>query len=463
MNNKKSFLKKVALFLKSIVRWFDKKIITPVTKFVLLVVGKFGKRTDKFEKWLVRKNTLIMISLLLAIVLFFSVNNKAVVLVDSYAEVLYDQKVEAMYNNESYVIEGLPDTVDVTLIGRKVDMYLAKQLSTGTVSVDLSNLKPGTHKVNLNYESVINSINYTLNPSSVTVIVYPKVSSTKTATIDVINRDSLNTKMSISNVTIDQSEIIIKGAEHTISEVATVRALVDIKKLVDPQVGVVELDDVPLIAYDNNGKVVDVEMVPSKVTATINLDAPSKEVPIKIVPVGEVLFGKAINTMTSSESKVTIYGSRDIISNIEYIPIEVDVTNLSSNKEFNVSIPIPKGVRELSVNNTKISITLGNEETTEINDVVINSINLDPNYKAQAYKEEGISDKNENVVTTVVVKGTSDVLKGIDKSNIKAVVDLSGLKEGVHEVAVIVTGDDARATYSPKITKIKIRIIKANG
>ena len=463
MNNKKSFLKKVALFLKSIVRWFDKKIITPVTKFVLLVVGKFGKRTDKFEKWLVRKNTLIMISLLLAIVLFFSVNNKAVVLVDSYAEVLYDQKVEAMYNNESYVIEGLPDTVDVTLIGRKVDMYLAKQLSTGTVSVDLSNLKPGTHKVNLNYESVINSINYTLNPSSVTVIVYPKVSSTKTATIDVINRDSLNTKMSISNVTIDQSEIIIKGAEHTISEVATVRALVDIKKLVDPQVGVMKLEDVPLIAYDNNGKVVDVEMVPSKVTATINLDAPSKEVPIKVIPVGEVLFGKAINTMTSSESKVTIYGSRDIISNIEYIPIEVDVTNLSSNKEFNVSIPIPKGVRELSVNNTKISITLGNEETTEINDVVINSINLDPNYKAQAYKEEGISDKNENVVTTVVVKGTSDVLKGIDKSNIKAVVDLSGLKEGVHEVAVIVTGDDARATYSPKITKIKIRIIKANG
>ena len=463
MNNKKSFLKKVALFLKSIVRWFDRKIITPVTKFVLLIVGKFGKRTDKFEKWLVRKNTLIMISLLLAIVLFFSVNNKAVVLVDSYAEVLYDQKVEAMYNNESYVIEGLPDTVDVTLIGRKVDMYLAKQLSTGTVSVDLSNLKPGTHKVNLNYESVINSINYTLNPSSVTVIVYPKVSSTKTATIDVINRDSLNTKMSISNVTIDQSEIIIKGAEHTISEVATVRALVDIKKLVDPQVGVMKLEDVPLIAYDNNGKVVDVEMVPSKVTATINLDAPSKEVPIKVVPIGEVLFGKAINTMTSSESKVTIYGSRDVISSIEYIPIEVDVTNLSTNKDFNVSIPIPKGVRELSVNTTKISITLGNEETTEINDVVINSINLDPNYKAQAYKEEGISDKNENVVTTVIVKGTKDVLNSIEKSNVKAIVDLSGLKEGVHEVAVIVTGDDARATYSPKITKIKIRIIKANG
>ena len=79
------------------------------------------------------------------------------------------------------------------------------------------------------------------------------------------------------------------------------------------------------------------------------------------------------------------------------------------------------------------------------------------------HKEEGISDKNENVVTTVIVKGTKDVLNSIEKSNVKAIVDLSGLKEGVHEVAVIVTGDDARATYSPKITKIKIRIIKANG
>ena len=463
MKGLKKIIKAIKKFFLGIFNFIDRVIVTPVTKFGLFLGEKTDKNAGKFEKWLNKKNTLVFISLFMALLLFFYVDNQASTVIDSAAEVLHNQTVEATYNKEAYVVEGIPETADVTLIGRTVDLYLAKQLSTGKVSVDLSNLKPGTHKVNLNYESVINSINYTLNPSSVTVIVYPKVSSTKTATIDVINRDSLDTKMSISNVTIDQSEIIIKGAEHTISEVATVRALVDIKKLVDPQVGVVELDDVPLIAYDNNGKVVDVEMVPSKVTATINLDAPSKEVPIKVIPVGEVLFGKAINTMTSSESKVTIYGSRDIISNIEYIPIEVDVTNLSSNKEFNVSIPIPKGVRELSVNNTKISITLGNEETTEINDVVINSINLDPNYKAQAYKEEGISDKNENVVTTVVVKGTSDVLKGIDKSNIKAVVDLSGLKEGVHEVAVIVTGDDARATYSPKITKIKIRIIKANG
>lgn len=445
--------RKIILFIKAIIRVIDKKVITPITKFILLITDKMSKRTDRFERWLVKKNTLVFISLLIAIVAFFAIDNKSISLVDSYAEVLYDQKVDAIYNTETYVVEGLPETVDVTLIGRKIDMYLAKQLSNGYVTVDISNLKEGTHKVTLNYEGNINSIDYNLDPSTVNVTIYPKVSTTKTATIDTINKESLDTKLSVSNVTIDKTEIIIKGAEHTIKEVANVRALVDIQKLVDPEAGVMTLEDVPLIAYDTNGKVVDVEMVPSKVTATINVDSPHKEVPIKVIPVGEVQFGKAISSITSSETKVTIYGSTSVIEKIEYLPIEVDVEKLSTNKDFNVSLVAPEGIRELSVKNTKISITLGEEVTKEIKDVMIETTNLDSNYKAAAIGASSIK-------TTVIIKGTQEVLNAIDESKIKAIVDLSGYKEGDHEVEITVTGDDVKATYSPKTTKIKIRISK---
>lgn len=452
-NKTKKRTRKIILFLKAIIKLIDKKIITPITKFILLITDKMGRRTDKFERWLVRKNTLIFISLILAIITFIAVDNKSIVLVDSYAEVLRDQKVEAMYNTEKYVVEGLPETADVTLIGRKVDMYLAKQLSKGTVTVDISNLEEGTHKVALNYESVVDSIDYNVSPSTVTIIIYPKVSTTKTATIDTINKENLDTKLSISNVSIDQEEIIIKGAEHTIKEVATVKALVDISKLVDPETGVMTLENVPLIAYDTNGKVVDVEMVPSKVTATINIDSPQKEVPIKVIPVGEVQFGKAISSITSSETKVIVYGSEETLKDIEYLPIEVDVTNLSSNKVYNVSLTTPNGIRELSVANTKITVTLGEETTKEIKDIRIETINLDSNYKAAAIGESSIK-------TTVIVKGTKEVLNTIDESKIKAIVDLSGYKEGDHEVTIVVTGDDVKATYTPKTTKIKIRITK---
>ena len=213
------------------------------------------------------------------------------------------------------------------------------------------------------------------------------------------------------------------------------------------------LEDVPLIAYDTNGKVVDVEMVPSKVTATINVDSPHKEIPIKVIPVGEVQFGKAISSITSSESKVTVYGSQEVIEKIEYLPIEVDVKELDVNKEYNVSLVAPDGIRELSVKNTKINIILGEEITKEIKDIMIETTNLDSNYKAAAIGASSIK-------TSVIIKGTKEVLDSIDESKIKAIVNLSGYKEGDHEVEITVTGDDVKATYSPKTTKIKIRISK---
>ena len=452
-NKTKKRSKKAFLVIRAIFRLIDKKIITPITKFILMISDKMSRRTDKFERWLVRKNTLIFISLIISILLFFIIDRKTTSLVDSYAEVLYNQKVEAIYNTETYVVEGLPETVDVTLIGRKIDMYLAKQSSKGTVTVDISNLKEGTHKVTLNYESGINSIDYKLDPSSVNINIYPKVSTTKTATIDTINKEILDTKLSISQVSIDKTEIIIKGAEHTIKEVANVRALIDISKLVDPEVGIITLENVPIIAYDKNGKVIDVEMVPSKVTATINIDSPKKEVPIKIIPVGEVQFGKAISSITSSETKITIYGDENTISKIEYLPVEVDVTNLSENKTFTVPLQTPQGIRQLSTTSTKITISLGEEETKEINNIMIETTNLDPNYKAAAIGASSIK-------TTVIVKGTKEVLDSIDESKIKAIVDLTGYTEGDHEALITVTGDDVKATYTPKTTKIKIRISK---
>ena len=39
------------------------------------------------------------------------------------------------------------------------------------------------------------------------------------------------------------------------------------------------IKDIPLVAYDNDGKIVDVEIVPKTVTAKVNITSPSKETP----------------------------------------------------------------------------------------------------------------------------------------------------------------------------------------
>lgn len=453
MRNKPKKKSKLKIFIKNIIKLIDKTIVVPITKFFLMIKEKIDKKSGNLEKWLLRKNTMIFISLLIALIFFFYVDSKSTILIDSSSEVLYDQTVEAIYNKEAYVIEGLPETSNVTLIGRRVDLYLAKQLSSGNVTVDVSNLKPGTHKVELNYESPINSVKYMLNPGTVTIVIYPKSSMLKNADIDIINDDKLDSKLSIQSVNIDQKEITIKGAEHTLNEVATVKALVDVNNIIDPTEGITKLEDVSLIAYDSKGNVVDVEMVPSKVNATISIVSPSTTIPVKVIPKGEVEFGKAISSISTNISQVTVYGDEKVISEIQYIPIEIDVTNLSENKTYNIVIDKPTGIRDISETTVNVTVGLGEVKEKTIDDIKIDPVNLDSNYSVQSLGKL-------SSVTSVIVKGTQSVLDTIDSSSIKATVDLSGLGEGEHVVEVIVTGEELKATYTAKPTKITVKIFK---
>lgn len=463
MKRLKKIIKAIKKFFLGIFNFIDRVIVTPVTKFGLFLGEKTDKNAGKFEKWLNKKNTLVFISLFMALLLFFYVDNQASTVIDSAAEVLHNQTVEATYNKEAYVVEGIPETADVTLIGRTVDLYLAKQLSTGKVSVDLSNLKEGTHKVDLSYESSINSVTYKLDPSSITVNVYPKVSQTKTVTIDVINKDKLDSKLSVQSVTLDKEEVIIKGTDdekssHNINKVATVKALVDVGSIVDPKAGVNTVDKVKLVAYDKYGNVVDVEIVPETVTATVNIESYSGTAKLKVIPknIDKISFGKAISSITTSVNEISIYGDQETVNKYSesYIPIEVDVAGLADNKTYTVVVPKPEGIREVSAKTITVKISIGKEESKEVDDIKIDAINLGPNLKAGAIGENSSK-------TTVVVKGTKEVLDAIDSTTIKATVDLSGLGEGEHTVNVKVSGEEVKANYFAKTTKIKVRITKS--
>ena len=450
----KNLIRIIAAFFRNIYKVIDKLIIIPITKFMLMISDKFRNRTDRFEKWIKRKNTLLFISLILAIILFLYVDSESTAIITDSVEVLYGQKVNVTYNNNSYVIDGMPESVDVTLIGRRVDLYLAKQLSGGIVTADLSKLGEGTHTVKLNYDCPIHSVDYKLDPSSVNITVYPKISQTRTANIDILNKNKLDKKLSISNVELENPEIVIKGSESVLNEVSTVKALIDAKKIVNPKIGESELDDIKLVAYNSNGDVVkNIEMEPKKIKAKLTISSPNKEVPIKIIPTGNLEFGKAINEITTDISKITIYGDQDILDNIDYIPVEVDVSNLNENKNYDIIITKPSGIKEMSSTNLKVAISLASEETKEVTGVPIETINLDPKYKAIAIGESSSK-------TSVIVKGTKDVIDKIDATMIKAQVDLKNYTEGEYEVLVKVSGEENKATYTARTTKIKLKIAK---
>lgn len=441
------------IFFRNIWKIIDRKIVVPITKLVLWISDSFKASSKKIERWLSRTNTLLFLSLFFAIIVFVVIDQKILLFSENSAEVLKEQPVHATYNEEAYVVEGLPEEVDVTLIGRKADLYFAKQSPSQEITVDLSDLKPGMHEVNIKYNQILPSIEYKVNPSVVTVMIYPKVSETRTLDTDILNQDSLDSKLVLQSVDLKTDEVVIKGAEHRLKEVATVKALVDIENLVSQEEGTVELNDIPLKAYDKNGDAIDVEIVPSKVSADITIDSPSKELPIRVIPRGEISFGYAISEITTNESRVTVYGNESALEDLRYVPVYIDVKDLNTDRQYKQEINRPVGVRSMSVNNITINVKLGKSVDREVDDVSIEYRNLSDEYTVQ-----GLSAADTKV--SVVLKGVNSVLDTIKTEDITAYLDLDGYTEGEHEVPVEVEGEDVRIQYIPKTKKVKIKIVK---
>lgn len=447
----KRISKSIKAFFRHILSFFDKWLITPITKLMLKIANFFKDNTKNLDRIASKKSTLIIVSLILAFGVFVIVDQESNVMIDQYAEVLYDEPVTAVYNEELYVVEGLPETVDITLIGQRRHIFLAKQAPSKGVTVDLTGLKPGNHKVTLNYSQRLKSLDYRLDPSEVTVTIYEKVSATKSLTVDILHQDELDSKLYIDNVELDRTDVIIKGAQYKLDKVATVRALVDVEEINKPKAGEITLKDVPLVAYDEEGQRVDVEIVPSTVDAKLTITSPSKEIPVKVVPTGKLAFGKSIESINTSVSTVTVYGQQDAIDKIEEFEVEVDVKGLDKDKKFTVTLKKPKGITEISEKTITVDVKVANSTTKEFTVNTIEFRNLADGLSVQALSAA-------DTTVTVSVSGSSDIVDKLDASSIVAYVDLKDYGVGEHEVEVHVEKSDLKLTYTPKTKKIRVRI-----
>ncbi len=426
----------------------EKLIINPLTK--LLIKGQsfidaIGRYFDKMSS---NKSFLLIVALVLAFATFVIIDREGDVAIDQYAEVLYDQPVTAVYNEELYVVEGLPEKVDITLLGQKRHIFLAKQSPSTGVTVDLTGYKPGQHKVRLKYSQRLKSLDYKLDPSEVTIIIYKKVSTTKTLSYDILHSDELSSKLYIDKVTLDRSEVIVKGSQKSLDKVASVKALVDAEKIPDNSTGEITLKDVPLVAYNANGKIMNVEIVPKTITCKVRVTSPRKEVPIKVIPSGTLALGKSIKSIDMSISKVTVYGKESAVDDLEQITVPIDVDGLSRDKTYNVTIEKPDGITELSTTQLTIKVTLSESSSKIIKNVKIITENLNDKYSVSALSAE-------DSTVDVQVTGSANAIKNVKVDNVKAFIDLSqaGPSKDPQNFKVQVTGDDVTLTYTVKTNK----------
>jgi len=441
---------------KAIYNAVDKVIIVPISRVVFNIQNLLKRNGGWLDKILNRPTFLIYLSLILAVVCFLLIDSKVIMLVENNAEVINNVPVELKYNEEAYVVEGAPSSVDITLTGRKSDIYLAKQLGEFKVTLDLSDYtaSDSAYKVYFSYSKNIDNLTYKLDPSYVSVMIKNKVSSTSSVTYELINQDKLDSKLSVKSVTLSKSEVVVKGSESALEKLAWIKALVDLNNPDLTEAGSYDLDNVLLVAYDSTGKILNnVEIVPSTLSATVILDSYSAPIPIEVKTTGKLVAGKSIASIlvnNQSDYSITVYGSESEISKIKSIPVTINVDGLGADsaKNYTVTLTKPSGVRYMSTSTVNLSLTFGNEQqkTIEVSD--IKTPNLGNSLKANLISSDSVS---------VICKGVSSVIEDITAEDINAYVDLTGLGVGDHEVEVRIDNNNPLVTYVVSST-IKVRI-----
>ena len=444
-------------FFKAIYRVIDRLIVTPISRLIFNVREYLRSKNIKLDYIFNRPNFMIYVSLILAVIMFILIDSRVITLVESEAEVITNVPVTVNYNEEAYVVEGIPETVDIVLIGRKSDIYLAKQLGTNNVILDLSDYeaRDSAYRVYLTYTKSIDSIDYKLDPSYVTVTIKDKISVTRDIDYDLINEQYLSEELSVESVELSRTEVVVKGSEDAINNIASVKALIDLSDDSLSDVGTYTVDNIRLVAYDSNGEVLDnIEIVPTTLTATVTLDTYSKSVPIEVRTTGDLVTGKAIASIlinNSNSYSVTIYGDEEQISNITSVPvtINVDGEGANSTRSYNVTISRPSGVRALSESNASITVTFGDERQKEVEISNVMSRNLASGYTANIVGTDSI---------VVSVRGVQSVIDSIDASDINAYVDLTGYTAGEYEnVPIQIENDDPRLSFVVSST-VTVRI-----
>jgi len=217
---------------------------------------------------------------------------------------------------------------------------------------------------------------------------------------------------------LSESNVKISGPETVVSNISSVCVEKDIKEKITQTVN---LKDLPLTLYDENGK----RVASTNLTFSVNkVDATLSVLSKKTVKIEPVFLNKPDNLILNSrrvemdQTKLEIAASKEVLDSIDFVPLEtLDFSNINLyKKEFNLPIKMPSGVKNLSniySVNLKINTDGMQSKTVKVNN--INFLNVPQEKKVNSFTR----------ILHVEILGPSNEIKNIKTEDLVAEVDLS--------------------------------------
>ncbi|EDS71835.1 CdaR family protein [Anaerofustis stercorihominis] len=333
---------------------------------------------------------------------------------------------------------------------------LVKSMNSQNIhaSVDLKDISSeGTYTLNINIKGIPSDVTVVDQSPNVVKVTVDKMGN-KDISIPLIKQTGeLKKGYSVLSLSSSVDSVHISGPSNSVDKVKAIVGTVDVYNRSEDFTS-----NVNLYAVDENGKKIkDVDLSPKTTSVNVNIGR-TKDVDIKVKTKGKSKDGYKITSITPNKTKVTISGPEDVLNSIETVNTEVlDLSDITSSIDKKLNLVLPEGVHVVDSKDTvDVSVAVDRDKQKTIYITSFTFDNLPDGLSAEV-----IDDK-----VGVLLSGDNALLNEISEKNLVGSLDLSGLTEGTHSVAIKISTQGlpdgvkiqsvSKNTVSVKITKGQI-------
>lgn len=400
-------------------------------------------------RWLGRNFGTLLISFILASIVWAS----AVTSADPNEERVYEIPIEVIgQDTDIEIMSDIQDESQITLYApSSILEEINKETNILRAWVDLSGLGRGKHILTVNY---LVPTDYRplrlveINPKSIEVTLEELGAKTLPIQTYTLGEPALGYQR--GSIEWSTQEVQVSGRVSDIDKVVTVEAVLDITGAK----GDIKTT-IALLARDSDGNPVpEVTLAPNQVNVTqaISLQGGYRNMVVKVVTSGQVAEGYRQTNVTVTPPNVMVFSSD--LAMIEQLPgyIETETLDISGavdDIETILALNLPDNVSVIGDPNVRIQVGVAAIEGSISISRKVEVISLMPGFSAIVSPD----------TVEVIIFGPIPTLQALTDVDVRVVVDLTGLEEGVYQItpeAIILPDLIEVQVISPETLEVEI-------
>ncbi|KXK11553.1 MAG: YbbR-like protein [Chloroflexi bacterium OLB14] len=291
--------------------------------------------------------------------------------------------------------------------------------------LDLSSLSAGEHTATLQIQVNARPVQIvSVIPSTVTFELEPLLQ--KTVDVDLILSGEAAIGYQVGRSTIEPVQVTISGAQSKVESVKRIIVSADLNGIRENFDKVLKIE----VLDANNQPIKGLNITPDSVNVFLPVSQQGgyRDVAVKVNVTGRVATGYRLTDLSVFPQVITVY-SKDpqLVSNLPGI-IEtqpLDLQNAQDDVTSRLSLILPEGVSVVGEQTVLVKAgVLPIEGSVTLSNELIEVIGLENGYTAQV-SPTGVD---------IILSGPLPLLDTLTRQSVRVTVDLTGLKEGTHQL-----------------------------